>query len=355
MTLPSTMKAVVTRGHGDLDQLDYTDVPVPSPAPGWVLVEVSACGLNNTDIWTREGRYGTDRDPDAVTTTSREPGAFPVIQGADIVGRIVAVGEGVEAARIGERVLCNFVLYEGDPFGLGFSGGLGSSAYAGGYAEFTAVPADNAYRVDDLALSDEQLATFPCAYITAEHMLTAVGLESGESVLITGASGGAGSALVQLAAVRGAEVVAVTSRPWADQVAALEPRGVILRDEGDLVAQGRAALGRDGFEVVADVVGGPHFGDYLALLGPGGRYVTAGAMAGPVVPFDIRTLYLKKLTLLGVSIGHRSHFEAVLDHIRSGRIRPLLAQSFPMSEIHAAQTLFMSKAFFGNLVVRPKE
>ena len=77
-------------------------------------------------------------------------------------------------------------------------------------------------------------------------------------------------------------------------------------------------------------------------------------MAGAVVPFDIRTLYLKKLTLMGVSIGFPHHFEAVLDHIRGGRIRPLLAKSFPMSTIHEAQTLFMSKDFFGNIVVRPK-
>lgn len=354
MALSDTMRAVVTRGHGGLEQLDLTEVPVPSPAPGWVVVGVSACGLNNTDIWTREGRYGTDRDPDAVTSTSRKPGRFPIIQGVDVAGHIAAVGEGVASARIGERVLCNFVLYEGDPFGLGFSGSLGST-HDGGYAEYVALPAANAYPVDDLALTDEELATFPCAYLTAEHMLDAVGLAAGESVLVTGASGGAGSALVQLARARGAEVVALTSRQWADRVRELQPLGVVLRDAGDVVEQAQQALGRDAFDVVADVVGGPHFSDCLALLGPGGRYVTAGAMAGAVVSFDIRTLYLKKLTLIGVSIGHRHHFEAVLGHIRSGRIRPLLAESLPMSEIRAAQEMFMGKAFFGNVVIRPKE
>ena len=354
MDLADTMRAVVTRGHGGLEQLDLTDVPVPRPAPGWVVVDVSACGLNNTDIWTREGRYGTDRDPDAVTSTSRKPGRFPIIQGADVVGHIAAVGDGVASARIGERVLCNFVLYEGDPQGRDISGSLGAT-HDGGYAEYVALPADNAYPVDDLALADEELATFPCACITAEHMLDAVGLAAGESVLVTGASGGAGSALVQLARVRGAEVVALTSRQWADRVQELQPRGVVLRDAGDVVEQAQGALGRDTFDVVADVVGGPHFSDCLALLGPGGRYVSAGAMGGAVVPFDIRTLYLKKLTLIGVSIGHRHHFEAVLDHIRGGRLRPLLAKSFPMSEIRAAQEMFMSKAFFGNIVVRPEE
>ena len=354
MTLPDTMRAVVTRGHGGLEQLDFTEVPVPSPAPGWVVVEVSACGLNNTDIWAREGRYGTDRDPDAVASATRRPGRFPIIQGLDVAGHIAAVGEGVASARLGERVLCNFVLFEGDPAGLVRSGGLGSS-HDGGYAEYVALPADNVYGVDDLALTDEELATFPCAYLTAEHMLDSVGLAAGESVLVTGASGGAGSALVQLARARDAHVVAVTSRQWADRVRELQPLGVVLRDAGNLVDQAQQALGRDSFDVVTDVVGGPQFTDCLTLLGPGGRYVTAGAIGGAVVPIDIRTLYLKKLTLTGVSLGQRHHFEAVLGHIRSGLVRPLLAETFPLSEIRAAQELFMSKTFFGNVVVRPKE
>ena len=354
MGLPSTMKAVVTRGHGGLEQLELTEVPVPRPDPGWVVVEVSVCGLNNTDIWGREGRYGTDRDPDAVTSTRRKPGNFPIIQGVDVVGRIATVGEGVAATRIGERVLCNFIFYSDASPPFGISGGLGSS-HGGGYAEYTAVPAENAHRVEDISLSDEELATFPCAYLTAEHMLDAIRLVAGESVLVTGASGGAGSALVQLARARNAEVVAVTSRRWADRVQELEPLGVVLRDEGDLADQARSSLGRDAFDVVADVVAGEHFSDYLALLRAGGRYISAGAMAGAVVPFDIRTLYLKRLTLMGVSVGHRHHFEAVLDHIRGGRIRPLLAESFPMSAIHEAQTVFMSKEFFGNIVVRPKD
>ena len=185
--------------------------------------------------------------------------------------------------------------------------------------------------------------------------IDAIRLVAGESVLVTGASGGAGSALVQLARARDAEVVAVTSRRWADRVQELEPLGVVLRDEGDLADQARSSLGRDAFDVVADVVAGEHFSDYLALLRAGGRYISAGAMAGAVVPFDICTLYLKRLTLMGVSVGHRHHFEAVLDHIRAGRIRPLLAESFPMSAIHEAQTVFMSKEFFGNIVVRPKD
>ena len=115
------MPAVLTRGHGGLEMLDYGDVPTPEPVAGEVVIEVSACGLNNTDIWNREGKYGTDRDPEAVTGVGRAPGIFPVIQGADVAGRIVAVGEGVEAGRIGERVICNFVHYAPNPNEMGFA------------------------------------------------------------------------------------------------------------------------------------------------------------------------------------------------------------------------------------------
>lgn len=350
--IPATMKAVVTRGHGGFEMLDYTDVPTPTPAAGEVLLRVTACGLNNTDVWNREARYGTDRDPEARTGVGRTEGRWPRIQGCDVVGRIVAVGAGVDPARVGERILCNFVVY-GDPnVNLGFAGSLGAGR-DGGYAEYTTLPATNAYKVDDIPLSDAELATFPCAYITAEHMLDAAGVKAGEMVVVTGTSGGAGSAIVQLAHARGAETVSVTSARWRDDVAKLGSKHVVLRDQGDLYEQVTAALKGRPVDVAADVVGGPAFRDLLALLRPGGRYVTAGAIGGPVVPFDLRTMYLKRLTLYGVSIGYARHFEAVLGHIRAGKLKPLLAKTYPLARFREAQELFISKNFFGNIVVIP--
>ncbi len=351
-SIPWTMKAVVTRGHGGLDMLDYTEVPTPAPGAGEVLIRVAACGLNNTDVWNREGRYGTDRDPEARTGVGRVPGKWPRIQGCDVVGRIAAVGAGVAPTRIGERVLCNFVIYGDSPSALGFAGSLGSSR-DGGYAEYTTLPAENAHAVGDIALSDAELATFPCAYLTAEHMLDTAGVARGELVLVTGVSGGAGSALVQLAHARGAETIAVTSTPWLDHVRGLKPAQIVLRDAGGLHDSVRQVIGTRAVDAAADVVGGPLFADILALLRPGGRYVTAGAIGGAVVPFDIRTMYLKKLTLYGVSIGYAQHFAALLAHIRAGRVKPLLAATFPLARFRDAQTLFISKSFFGNIVVLP--
>ena len=114
-----------------------------------------------------------------------------------------------------------------------------------------------------------------------------------------------------------------------------------------------AAIGGDGVDVAADVVGGPQFGAVLALLARGGRYVTSGAIAGPVVELDLRTVYLKRLTMIGVSLGMAHHFETVLDHIRAGRIKPLLAGTYPLADLKQAQTEFLGKQFFGNFAVLP--
>jgi alcohol dehydrogenase len=199
-SVPATMRAVLLTGHGGLDKLVYrTDIPVPKPAPGEVLIEVSACGMNNTDVWVRLGAYGTDEDPNAVASWRRGAAptlTFPRIQGADTAGRIVAVGEGVAASRIGERIMLDFSLYNRDDDSLADIDYIGHGR-DGGYAEYMTAPAENAHVVRT-AMSDVELATFCCAYLTGEHMLDRAQVKAGERVLITGASGGVGSGLIQL-------------------------------------------------------------------------------------------------------------------------------------------------------------
>lgn len=349
--LPKKMNAVVTTGHGGLDKLDYRQVDVPTPAAGDVLIRVSACGLNNTDIWVREGAYGTDRDPAAITGTGRVAHRFPLIQGCDVVGEVVAVGQGVAEERVGQRVICNFMTYAEGPRGLEFLGSLGNSR-PGGYAEYTTAPAQCAYETHS-AYSDPELATLSCAYMTAQNMLDTAGVGAGETVLVTGASGGVGTALIQLAHAREARVIVVTSELHYESVQTLSPHGIARRDQENLVDQVVALAGDGGVDVVADVVAGELFSDLLACLKVRGRYVTAGAIGAAVVPFDVRTLYLKFLTFYGVSCGMPSHFERVLELLEQGRIKPLLHSTYPLAEVRQAQTLFMSKNFFGKIAVLP--
>jgi NADPH:quinone reductase-like Zn-dependent oxidoreductase len=347
------MRAVLLTGHGGPEKLEYReDVPPPEPAEGEVLIAVGAAGINNTDIWTREGAYGTEDDPAAASGWRRgKPMRFPRIQGADIVGRIAGIGGGVDASRVGERVIVDNALYDGGEEGLVASGILGSER-DGGFAEYVAVPAENAHTIES-PLSDAELATFPTAYVTSLRMLNRARVSAGETVLVTGASGGVGSGLVQLARLRDARVIALVGAGKEDQARALGAESVVTRDAGDLPAAAAEAAGGRPIDVVADVVGGDAFADLLSVLRPLGRYVTAGAIAGPVVRLDLRTLYLKQLELIGSTMGTHEEFAGLVGHIASGRIRPLLARTYPLSDVRQAQRDFVEKNFFGKLVLVP--
>lgn len=268
-----------------------------------------------------------------------------------MAGEIVAVGYGVAKHRIGERVVVDYVIHDGTPGGVGYSGGIGSSRQ-GGYAQYCPVPAENALATS-CAWSDAELATLPCAYTTAENMLTQAAVGAGDLVAVTGASGGVGSAMVQLAHLRGARVVALASARKREQVASLGP-GAVVATDGDVAAGLAAALGERRLDAVLDVVGGALFTPLLNGLCPLGCYVTAGAIASPIITFDIRTVYLKHLRLIGTSLGTTEGFRAVLDAVETDRIRPLLARTFPLSDIREAHAFFKAKDFFGKLAVVPE-
>ncbi len=358
--MTETMRAMVTMGHGGLDQMVlHPDWPKPTPGPGEVLIRVRACGLNNTDVNTRSGWYSKavseattggayDRVDDEDPTWGGAPITFPRIQGADVCGEIVAVGAGVDRARVGERVITDGWLRDPDePENMDKTGYFGSER-DGGYAEFTTTPAVNALAVRS-DLSDAELATFSCSYSTAEGMLTRASVTEADTVLVPGASGGVGGALVQLAKRRGARVIAMASEAKHDDVARLGPDLLLPRAPDDL----RAALGDERVTVVADVVGGAHWPTLIDSLERGGRYVCSGAIAGPIVDFDLRTFYLRDLSFFGSTIIDPTVMPALVRYIEAGEIRPVLAATYKLEELRAAQAAFIAKEHTGNIVVIP--
>lgn len=356
------MTAVQLVGHGGLEKLRVRhDVPTPEPERDEVLIRVTAAGVNNTDINTRIGWYskqvvdatesgggaGFAEVDDADATWSGVPMAFPRIQGADCCGLIVGVGEGVDPQRLGERVIVRNMLrtyVDYRPFECWTIG----SECDGAFAQYVKAPARETYAVR-CDWTDAELASIPCAYSTAENMLhrAAVGAER---VLVTGASGGVGSAAVQLAKRRGAHVIAVAGSSKADAVRAIGADQVIDRN-ADLVA----TIGRDSIDVVVDLVAGKSWPHLLDVLRRGGRYATAGAIAGPLVELDVRTLYLKDLTLIGCTFQEDAVFENLVGYIERGEIRPLVARTFPLERIADAQEQFLAKAFTGKLVLIPPD
>lgn len=350
------MKAVLLTGHGGPERLTYReDLPRPEPAEGEVLIEVGAAGVNNTDLWTREGAYGTEDNPQAAGGWRRgRPMVFPRIQGADIAGRIVAAGGGVREARIGERVLVDPVVYDAGSGREGLAEAeLIGSERDGGFAEYVTVPSSNAHAIET-SLTDEELATFPTAYLTALGMLNRARLTAGEVLLVTGASGGVGSAALQLARARGARTVAIVGAGKEDRARELGAEALVVRGTAELSSAVRRAAGGWPMDVVADVVGGEAFPELLNALKPFGRYVTAGAIAGPVVNLDLRTLYLKHLKLIGSTVGTSEEFSDLVQYVTQARVKPLLAGVYPLSQIREAQRAFEDKDFFGKLVLVPR-
>ena len=360
MSLPDTMRAMVTVGHGDMDKMVWhEDWPRPDPGPGEVLLRVKACGLNNTDVNTRVGWYskavteatsgsGYSIDQDDAPAWGAPPIAFPRIQGADICGEIVAVGAGVDAGRIGERVISdNWLRDPDDPGNIQKTGYLGSER-DGGFAEYTTMPATNALPVDS-PLSDAELATFSCSYSTAEGMLTRANVTASDTVLVPGASGGVGTGLVQLAKRRGARVVALASEAKHDAVRALGADMVLPRAPENLCA----ALGDEKITVLADVVGGPQWGALVDVIERGGRLTCSGAIAGPIVEFDLRVFYLRDLTFTGSTVIDPQVMRNLVSYIETDQVKPALAAVYSLSELHEAQRAFIAKSHTGNIVVVP--
>ena len=454
MGVQDKMRAVVTVGHGGLEQLVVRDDwACPIAGAGEVLVRVGACGLNNTDINTRLGWYSksitsatneiAEADSPMTATASQSKTAsqsttatssqsktssqsttatadqdttasvvgegqgdhpphtggrdvraiekasgrdvraiekaggrdvraiekaggrdvraiekdqswggkavrFPRIQGADPCGEIVAVGAGVSATRIGERVITdNWLRDPSDPLNKDKTGYFGSER-DGGFAEYTTIPAQNALAINS-PLSDAELATFSCSYSTAEGMLSRAEVQESDTVLIAGASGGVGSALVQLAKCRGAKVIALASEAKHAQVAELGADKMLPRSLPDL----RSVLAGEKITVVADVVGGDNWHKHIDLLERGGRYVCAGAIAGPMVQFDLRTFYLRDLSFFGSTVQAPDIMARVVALIEAGRIRPVLGATYPLAELRSAQEAFIAKQHVGNIVVCP--
>lgn len=352
-----TMKAVVTAGNGGYEKLECREVRMPSLESGEVLIQVLAAGVNNTEINTRIGWYSSSITTSTESATEKqlalsntdggwnEATPFPFIQGTDCCGRIVAIGPGGDESSIGARVLVRSCMRRFD-FESMENIWMGSD-FDGAFAQYVKVPASEAFVVN-CDWSDAELGTIPCAYGTAENMVHRGNVSKGEHVLVTGASGGVGSAVVQLAKRRGATVTAIASASKVEQVLAIGADLVVRRDENIL-----SKLGEKSFDIIIDNVAGPSFGDMIKLLKRNGRYVSSGAIGGPIVTFDMRDFYLKDLRLIGCTAWDAPVFPNLISYIEKGEIKPLVAKIFPLEQIADAQREFLEKKFVGNFVLIP--
>lgn len=366
-SIPDTMAAMLLIGHGGIDKLVYQqDIPTPHPSSGQVLVRVTATAKNNTDRKAREGLYPTK---DKSETTSFQMGGtptltFPRIQGADVAGSIVAVGDGVDAGRIGERGLLDFNLYANERRDINLTPDYYGHGADGGYAEYIAVPADQFHRIDNPELSDAELASMGmCSYQTALHMLTSASIQAGERVLVTGASGGVGTALIQLCRIIGAIPYALSQRDKAEALIKLGAEAVLDRlDMHDFSEQIRALTLGKPMDAVMDLVGGEMTDLFIDSMifdmnarTSYPRLSIAGASGGNVSEIMWTRIYLYQVQIFGVSHGTREEAEQLITWIRSGDLKPVLHAAFKLSELHRAEEYFVNRGshYLGKIVIVP--
>ena len=358
-----TMKAFVLTGHGGLDKLEFHDNwPMPKVGLNDVLIRVHACGLNNTDVNTRTAWYSksvsSETTGDSLETADSGDAAwgqnslqFPRIQGADVAGTIVEVGKNVNPSIIDKRVMIDTWLRDWNNPGDFASCRYFGSECDGGFAEFTVVDHRQVHPIH-CDLSNEEIATFATSWSTAENILQRAKVTERDTVLITGASGGVGSALIQLANRRNAKTIAMTSKSKFEQIEALKPDFIVDRDSENLTESIKDVTGLDSVSVVADIVGGNRWMELIDLLDRGGRYACSGAIAGPIVEFDLRTFYLRDISFFGCTITETGLFANLVGYIERKEVFPILAAVYPLEQLREAQSEFIHKQHIGNIVVK---
>lgn len=342
------MHAAYFRRHGGPEVMETGEAPEPVAAIGTVIISVRAVALNHLDLWVRRGLPGLVLD-------------LPHIGGSDVAGVIDEIGAGVEGWKVGDRVAVNPSLWCGEcewcergeqPLCVDFK--ILGEHVAGGTAERVRVPARNLYRIPD-DLEFPTAAAAPLAYQTAWRALKTRGdLKEGESVLITGASGGVSTAAIQIARLLGARVLAVTSGSESVQrVRELGADVVFDRLEGEFTEGVRGHTGGNGVDLVLDSVGEATWTQCLRSLSRLGRMVTYGATTGPRGAIEIRHMFWKQISVLGSTMATKAEFETVMRHVAAGDLVPVIGATMPLEAIREAHETLEEGRVFGKLVLEP--
>lgn len=347
--MKTTMRAMRLHdvdGHGVL-RLD-TDVPVPTPGAGEVLLAVRACGLNQVDLLTRDGQ------------TPQAP-PMPHISGTEVAGDVVAVGPGVTKWSAGDRVVVDPILSCGEcsfcqvgSTNMCLRGRVFGVQTPGGYAQYTVAPASQLLALP-ASLSYAEAAAVAVTGPTAWHMLRRrADIRIGEDVLIIAAGSGIGVLGMQIAAAAGARVLATAgSDDKVRQALEMGAQFAVNHRDPSWPEQIRKWTGGRGVDVVFEHVGEATWEGSLRALARGGRLVTCGAHSGPAVKINLWHLFIKEHTLIGSFAGARRDFLDIMSMVEKHKVRPVIQQVFALQDIPQAQALLGSRQVFGKLLVDP--
>jgi NADPH:quinone reductase-like Zn-dependent oxidoreductase len=340
------MKAVQLVRHGIPGAFSLANVPTPRPAPGEVLVQVKACGLNRLDLWAEEGGLPV-------------PLTLPRVLGGEISGVISELGADVDDWRRGERVAiqsnlfcgsCEFCL-RGDE-SICLRGELLGVNRDGGFQEFVTVPARALVRLpDELDFASSSALTL--AGGTAMHMLTnRAEVRSSEWVLIIGGASGVGTYAIQIAKQLGAQVISTASTPAKrDFATSLGADHVLDSTNESWPAEVRDLTQKRGVNLIIEHVGGDTFEHCFHCLARGGTIVTCGATAGKNVRFNLWPFFVKQQRLVGSYGRNRVDIDAVLQWAAVGKLKPVIHQVFPLERTADAFAALRARLVMGKVVV----
>jgi len=344
------MRAAHITGYGDAaDIIDIVDIDTPTPAAGEVRVAVEAVALNHLDVFARRGDPGDE-------------GAFPRRTGCDIAGVVDAVGEDVDGDWVGQPVVvypgvscldCEYCL-NGEHTMCSEYAIVGEDR-PGGLAEYVTVPAW-CLEPRPSTLSPTEAAAVPVAFTTAWRMLVTAGdLDPADAVLVLGASGGVGSAALQIAARYGGDLYATTSTPAkrARIEAAVDDVTVIDYTDTRFEAEIAELTDGRGVDVVVDHVGEATWQQSIDSLAMGGRMVICGATSGADPDIDIRSVYQHHRRIVGAPMGNRQDFRDVLARVAAGALSPTIDRVLPLAETAAGSQALEDRSVVGKVVIEP--
>jgi NADPH:quinone reductase-like Zn-dependent oxidoreductase len=344
------MRAALQVAYGDpATSLRIADVATPSAGRDEVVVCVEGSSLNRKDMFALQNLTGPGIRP-------RPP--LPHVNGTDAWGTIASVGTDVPRWREGDRVVaypglfcgaCEWCL-RGETSACATYGVLGEQRW-GSHAEYVVVPARNLEPVPDGA-SREALACAGGSWLTAwRALVTVANVRPGESVLITGASGGVGTAAIAIAKLAGCRVIASVGAEWKrDRVRELGADEVLVAGE-PLAERTRELTHGRGADAALDCVGGAAWRDTIAALAPFGRMSICGATAGDRPDISIREIYQQHRRILGAPLGTRSEFRELVRCLVSGLLQPVVHATIPLDRIHDGLRMLERREFLGKIAV----
>ena len=343
------MKASRIHQCGGPEVIRYEDAPDPRPKANEVLVRVGACSLNHLDLWVRDG----------LPTLKL---GFPWILGSDAAGEIVEVGELCERAKVGERILVapGRTRAPGHATAHGVDNaapdyGLFGAVYPGLNAEYVTIPEANAIPIPG-NLTYEEAASIPLVFLTAWHMLVGIAkIRMLEDVLVIGGSSGVGIAAIQIAKLFHCRVIATAGGD--DKLAKAKAIGadhVIDHYKQSIKDEVKKITGRRGVDLVFEHVGAATFGHSTASMARQGRLVTCGATTGFETRLNLGHLFSKHLSLHGSYMGTLGELYDLLRFFERGLLKPVLDQSFALSDVRGAHERMAAKQHFGKIVIVPE-